>query len=201
MRISRLARAATQMHPSDQVAIVAFDDQRCGAWSQLQVLSAQAGVACYRARDLSTLGLLLDELSNHGLVIIDTAGAEGLRQVEAVKALQSSVQCHAVLPADASPGTLRRWMQPSQKWDGLVISKLDESEHPWALIQHLCDAHTPVAAMSQSQDPQAAVPSLDLLNLIECGLQRLRSECEIHSPTPILSSAGLRPHLSVVASA
>jgi len=197
----RLARAATLARPADQVAIIAFNDQRCGAWSQLQVLSAQAGVACYRARDLSSLRLLLDELSGHGLVMIDTAGADGLQQLEAFRALQHPVQCHAVLPADASQGTLRRWMQTPQTWDSLVVTKLDESDHPWALIQHLCDHHTPVAAMSQSHDPQAAVPSLDLLNLIECGMQRLRAECEAMNPAAALLNTGHRPHLSVVASA
>lgn len=195
----RLARAATLARPADQVAIIAFNDQRCGAWSQLQVLSAQAGVACYRARDLSALRLLLDELSGNGLVMIDTAGADGLQQLEALKDLQHPVQCHAVLPADASQGTLRRWMQTPQAWDSLVLTKLDESDHPWALIQHLCDHHTPVAAMSLSHDPQAPVPSLDPLNLIECGMQRLRAECEAINPAVAMMNTGHRPHLSVVA--
>lgn len=195
----RLARAATLARPADQVAIIAFNDQRCGAWSQLQVLSAQAGVACYRARDVSSLRLLLDELSGHGLVMIDTAGADGLQQLETFKALQHPVQCHAVLPADASQGTLRRWMHNPSMWDGLVVTKLDESDHPWALIQHLCDHRTPVSAMSQSHDPQAAVPSLDPLNLIECGMQRLRAECEAINPAAALMNTSHRPHLSVVA--
>jgi flagellar biosynthesis protein FlhF len=195
----RLARSATLARPANQVAIIAFNDQRCGAWSQLQVLSAQAGVACYRARDVSALRLLLDELSGHGLVMIDTAGADGLQQLEALKGLQHPVQCHAVLPADASQGTLRRWMQTPQTWDSLVLTKLDESDHPWALIQHLCDHHTPVAAMSQSHDPQAPVPSLDTLNLIECGMQRLRAECEAINPAVAMMNTGHRPHLSVVA--
>lgn len=197
----RLARAATLARPADQVAIIAFNDQRCGAWSQLQVLSAQAGVACYRARDVSSLRLLLDELSGHGLVMIDTAGADGLQQLDTLKGLQHPVHCHAVLPADASQGTLRRWMQSPQSWDGLVVTKLDESDHPWAMIQHLCDHRTPVAAMSQSHDPQAAVPSLDPLNLIECGMQRLRAECEAINPAAALINTGHRPHLSVVATA
>lgn len=197
----RLARAATLARPADQVAIIAFNDQRCGAWSQLQVLSAQAGVACYRARDVASLRLLLDELSGHGLVVVDTAGADGLQQLDTFKGLQHPVQCHAVLPADASQGTLRRWMQNPQAWDSLVVTKLDESDHPWAMIQHLCDHRMPVAAMSQSHDPQAAVPSLDPLNLIECGMQRLRAECEAVNPAAALINTGHRPHLSVVASA
>jgi flagellar biosynthesis protein FlhF len=143
--------------------------------------------------------LLLDELSGNGLVMIDTAGADGLQQLEALKGLQHPVQCHAVLPADASQGTLRRWMQTPQAWDSLVLTKLDESDHPWALIQYLCDHHIPVAAMSQSHDPQAPVPSLDPLNLIECGMQRLRAECEAINPAVAMMNTGLRPHLSVVA--
>jgi flagellar biosynthesis protein FlhF len=197
----RVARAATVARPADQVAIIAFNDQRCGAWSQLQVLSAQAGVACYRARDLASLRLLLDELGGHGLVMIDTAGADGLQQMQAFRAMQHAVQCHVVLPADASQGTLRRWMQNPQVWDSMVVTKLDESDHPWAVIQHLCDHHTPVAAMSQSHDPQAPVPSLDPLNLIECGMQRLRAECEAINPAAAMINTSLRPHLSVVASA
>lgn len=196
----RLARAATLVRPADQVAIVAFNDQRCGAWSQLQVLSAQAGVACYRARDLSSLRLLLDELSGHGLVMIDTAGAEGLSDIETFKGLPHPVHCHAVLPADASQGTIRRWMHNPHVWDSLVLTKLDESDHPWAMIQFLCDQHCPVAAMSQSQDPQAPVPSLDPLNLIECGMQRLRAECEAMNPASAMMNQGQRPHLSVVSS-
>lgn len=178
----RLARAATQLYPADQVALIAFNDQRCGAWSQLQVLSAQAGVSCYRARDASSLRLLLDELSEHALVMIDTAGADGLSQREALASLPQSVTCHAVLPADASMGMLRRWCGTGQAWDSFMVTKLDESDHPWALIQHLCDYHTPVSAMSQSPNPQANVTDLESLNLIECGMQRLRTECEALSP-------------------
>ena len=55
MMVARLAKAASERHGAESVAVVSFCDQRAGAWSQIQMLCAQIGVDCLRATDADTL--------------------------------------------------------------------------------------------------------------------------------------------------
>ena len=135
----------TAVHAStEQVAFISFHDARIGAWSQTQMLCAQMGVDCYRAPDAATLGLLLAELSQRQLVLIDTPGVQMVERLKDIKKIQPQAIMHAVLPADASAVSVQRILkdaaqQAAMEWDSLMISKLDESSAPWALLQFMCN--------------------------------------------------------------
>ena len=85
--IARLARAhaASRGFGPDQVALISLGDRRPGAWSQIQLLGAQAGVDCYRAADVTAVAELLDELGGRRLVLIDTPGVEVSARIEQIK--------------------------------------------------------------------------------------------------------------------
>ena len=55
LMVARLAIEAAVHTPVERQAIISFRDGKPGAWSQLQVLAAQAGVSCYRAPDEQAL--------------------------------------------------------------------------------------------------------------------------------------------------
>ncbi len=178
--ITRLARAAAMRAGSQQVAIVAFNDQRFGAWSHSRVLASQAGVACLRAGDVATLRLILDELAGHALVFIDTAGVDCLVQARLLRDLQLGIHLHLLMPADASIGAMRSLVESTAEgaptWRSLMVGKVDESTSPWALLQTLSEGRPPVSYMSDTGDVQSAPRAFNASRLIGAAFDRLAEE-------------------------
>jgi flagellar biosynthesis protein FlhF len=81
MMVARLARAAAERKGPESVAVISYCDQRAGAWSQIQMLCAQAGVDCLRANDPETLKMLLGEFGHRKLVLIDTPGVKSSQKL------------------------------------------------------------------------------------------------------------------------
>lgn len=151
---ARLAKQAVQDLGSEQVALISYRDLRAGAWSQLQILGSQAGVETFRATDADTLAVLLADMGHRQLVLIDTAGVEMDRHLQEIRAVCPAAQRHAVVCADASETSLRRVLAPSDwRFSSLMLSKIDESGTPWALLQFLCnEAHVPAFSVVSRSD-------------------------------------------------
>ena len=142
---SRLLRRAMLQHNPDQMTVIAYKDQRAGAWAQTQMLCAQLGVDCLRAKDADTLAVLLSELDQRQLILIDTAGVQLQENMQALRQVCPQAQWHAVLPADASSVTLQRVLSATGiQWSSLMLSKLDEASAPWPLLHYLLQAGSPV---------------------------------------------------------
>ena len=151
MMVARLARTAAERKGPESVAVISYADQRAGAWSQIQMLCAQAGVDCLRANDPETLKILLGELGQRHLVLIDTPGVEVFTRIEQIRSCSSDIACHLLLPADAAGTTVRKYLVDAPNpWHSLMASRLDEATQPWALIQVLCDKSVPLSAASHS---------------------------------------------------
>jgi flagellar biosynthesis protein FlhF len=150
--VARLAQHASVNWGSEQVAVISYSDQRAGAWNQTQLLSAQSGVDCLRATNVTTLKLLLEEHGQRKFIIIDTPGVQMAERVSEIAAICKEAQFHVVLPADASQSSLRRVLStPHIQWQSLMISKLDEASQPWALIQVLTEGHVGVSGASRGE--------------------------------------------------
>ena len=151
MMVARLARTAAERKGPESVAVISYADQRAGAWSQIQMLCAQAGVDCLRANDPETLKILLGELGQRHLVLIDTPGVEVFTRIEQIRSCSTDIACHLLLPADAAGTTVRKYLvEAPNPWHSLMASRLDEATQPWALIQVLCDKPVPLSAASHS---------------------------------------------------
>ena len=152
LMVARLAQHASVNWGSEQVAVISYSDQRAGAWNQTQLLSAQSGVDCFRATNVTTLKLLLEEHGQRKFIIIDTPGVQMAERVSEIAAICKEAQFHVVLPADASQSSLRRMLStPHIQWQSLMISKLDEASQPWALIQVLTEGHVGVSGASRGE--------------------------------------------------
>ena len=151
---ARLAKQAVQDLGCEQVALISYRDLRAGAWSQMQILGSQAGVETFRATDVDTLAVLLADMGHRQLVLIDTAGVEMDRHLQEIRAVSPASQLHAVVCADASETSLRRVLAPSDlRFNSLMLSKIDESGTPWALLQFLCnEAHVPAFSVVSRSD-------------------------------------------------
>jgi len=174
--VIRIARAAALRVGADKVAIVSFNDQRCGAWSQTRVLSTQAGVSCHRAGDIDTLRVLLDELAGHALVLVDTGGVDCVAQAERLRGMNRKISTHLLIPADASIGGVRRMLAPECAWSSVMIGKFDESASPWPLLQALSDRRLPVTAVATSGDAQSPARAFDAARMLDLAFERLRSQ-------------------------
>jgi len=174
--VTRLARAAALRAGAQQVAIIAFNDERFGAWSHSRVLAAQAGVACLRAGDAATLRLLLDELAGHALVFIDTAGRDCLAQAKLLREMDLGIHLHLLMPADASVGGVRSLLEAGVNWRSLMVGKVDESISPWALLQTLSEGRPPVSFMSDTGDVQGVPKAFESRRLVDPAFERLAEE-------------------------
>jgi len=178
---------------SQKVAVIAFKDLRAGAWSQTQMLAAQSGVDAYRAKDGEALQILLNELSYRTLVLIDTPGVQ-LSEVHAeLQKLCPQAQWHAVVPADTSATTLRK-MGALNCWQSWFVSKIDESDAPWPLIQHMMQASQPLGLSCASGSDKIEDGFLELspmllaeLALAPCatGIDSTAQTRTVRSSTPL----------------
>ena len=174
MMVARLAQHAAQVHGSETVMVISFQDQRAGAWNQTQLLCAQSGVDSFRATNASTLKLLLDEHTDRKLILIDTAGVQMNERLAEIRAMNLNVQCHAVIPADASAANIRRVFDNADNvWASLMLSKLDESTQPWALLQFLTDKSLSVSVASHGDRTVDLVQDVSLAGLVQCALDNL----------------------------
>lgn len=174
MMVARLAQHAAQLHGSEKVMVISFQDQRAGAWNQTQLLCAQSGVDAFRATHASTLKLLLDEHIDRKLILIDTAGVQMNERLAEIRAFHLNVQCHAVIPADASAANIRRVFDNADNvWASLMLSKLDESNQPWALLQFLTDKVLSVSVASHGERTADLVQDVSLAGLVQCALDNL----------------------------
>jgi flagellar biosynthesis protein FlhF len=172
--VARLAQAAALSHGCEKVMVISFQDQRAGAWNQTQLLNAQSGVDCFRAANITTLKLLLEEHEGRALILIDTAGVQMNERLADIRSLGRDIACHAVIPADASAATLRRvFEQPDNVWTSLMLSKLDEATQPWALLQFLSDKAVPVSVASRGDGLADLVQDVVLSDLVQRALDHL----------------------------
>jgi flagellar biosynthesis protein FlhF len=174
MMVARLAQHAAQLHGSEKVMVISFQDQRAGAWNQTQLLCAQSGVDSFRATNAATLKLLLDEHTDRKLILIDTAGVQMNERLAEIRAMNLNVQCHAVIPADASAANIRRVFDNTDNvWASMMLSKLDESTQPWALLQFLTDKSLGVSVASHGDRTVDLVQDVSLAGLVQCALDNL----------------------------
>jgi flagellar biosynthesis GTPase FlhF len=173
---ARLARQTAQALHSERVALVSFNDTRAGAWSQLQLLATQAGVDAYRAKDLATLELLLEELKDHDSIIIDTPGLDFTALAQSLSQDVTDIHVHAVLHVDASASLLQRLDKvPANTWSSLILTKLDESSQAWPLLQRLTDPHPlPISWVGHGDKLSSKANAFDPAELVELALVSLQ---------------------------
>lgn len=180
--VARLAHAAAQRHGVDRQVMVSFADQRPGAWSQMQMLASQAGVACFRAIDSDMLKTLLSDLEGK-TVWIDTSGADFLGQAERLSSEHPQVLRHAVLPVDVTVTSVQKILQhPHLTWSSLMLSKWDEAVNPWALINGLTENPLPVSCVSESSLMSQAVSAFEADRLVRLALSPLSTDNLAESP-------------------
>ena len=148
---TRLARQKAMKYGEDSVALISYQDTRFGAWSQMQVLSSQAGIETFRAQSEEALKHLFEELGSRKLIIIDTPGVGGGQALSSINKLMPNAQCHLIVPADSSEGSIKKHMKMNKdNWTSIIVSRLEGGIHPWPLINVLLNEKIPVSVAVDS---------------------------------------------------
>ena len=178
-----IANAHIKSHGSEDIAIVSFNDNRIGAWPQLQLLSAAAGIECYKVKSAASLRELVDSLSDKKLIIIDTPGNQSLENASALHSAMQDATFHLVFPADASTATLNRFLQVTEiKWSSVMLTKMEECSNPWPILQMLSNKALPLSfesTRSLIDDPEATERTIG--KMIRIGMELLTSA----TPLPV----------------
>ena len=178
-----IANAHIKSHGSEDIAIVSFNDNRIGAWPQLQLLSAAAGIECYKVKSAASLRELVASLSDKKLIIIDTPGNQSLENASALHSAIQDATFHLVFPADASTATLNRFLQVTEiKWSSVMLTKMEECSNPWPILQMLSNKALPLSfesTRSLINDPETTERTIG--KMIRIGMELLTSA----TPLPV----------------
>lgn len=155
--LAKLAARYAARHGARDVALVTTDTLRVGGREQLSAYGRLLGMAVFEADSEQALAVLLERLSDYGLVLVDTAGLSQrdralmtrlawLRDTHRVRSL-------LVLPANAHPADLdenvRRFRDVAP--DAAVLSKVDETGRLGAALSVLVRHGLPLAFVADGQ--------------------------------------------------
>ena len=164
---ARLANQKALEYGEHDVALISFKDTRFGAWSQVQLLGAQAGVDTFRANSDDALEQLVAELSSRKLVLIDTPGVDVASTMNTLMTLLPDAKYHLVVSADASEGGISKYVKMNNgAWTSIMLSRLANDIQPWPLINALLKENIAVslaAGVPSIADQAASITGVSLL--------------------------------------
>lgn len=166
--IAKLAARAA-LKERRRVELVTLDTYRIAAVEQLKTYAEIIGAGCHVVRTVLELDGLIHRLADDALVLIDTTGknphdlADQYELSDYLKSRDNIRKCLAVQstthPVDAVAGIRKFEMYGA---DSLILTKLDETLRPGALLEVINDANLPLAYLCHGQrvpeDIQIATP-------------------------------------------
>lgn len=172
--ITRLAQQAGQSFGAERVAVISWADQKAGAWQQLQLACARAGVECFRCQHAELLPELLEEIGSKAAVFIDTPGVDLPRYRQLLAEYSPETALHLVLPADVATHQAERLLR-GHPWQSLMLTKLDEAHHAWGTIQAL--THVPSILYAQASVGTRAqdLRDMSIAHLVDFTIDQLKS--------------------------
>ena len=171
----RLAHMHAQAGGAEKQVIVSFADGRPGAWAQLQMLSASVGIDVYRAKDMDTLKLLLDEWTDKTHVWIDTGAHPHFAPAHQLQACPKPIFLHAVLPMDASLTSMERCTSAAVNWHSLMITKAEEEASLWPWLQFQTQKPLPISWIAASDQIRQSAQAFDAENWVSQILSSMTS--------------------------
>lgn len=158
--IAKLAARWVMRHGPRDIALVSLDDQRFGAQEQLKVLGRLLGVECYTLDRAAALPGLLARLTQHRLVLVDTAGISATHADLPARAAEldrvaraANVQVWLTLSAGAQAGMIGDAMRAFAAFGtrALMLTRLDEAVSLGGTLSALATSGLPVAYVSGGQ--------------------------------------------------
>ena len=157
--IAKLAAGFSQVHGSDQVALISTDTFRIAGFEQLATYGKIIGCQVSLAKDSQALDVLLQQYSKKKLILIDTAGMgqRDMRLAEQLTALVSNarvrIRNYLVLAANAQQGVMQENVDRFKKvpLSGCIYTKLDESISIGEIITTSIQNGLPIGYLTDGQ--------------------------------------------------
>ena len=157
--IAKLAAGFSQVHGSDQVALISTDTFRIAGFEQLATYGKIIGCQVSLAKDSQALDVLLQQYSKKKLILIDTAGMgqRDMRLAEQLTALVSNarvrIRNYLVLAANTQQGVMQENVDRFKKvpLSGCIYTKLDESISIGEIITTSIQNGLPIGYLTDGQ--------------------------------------------------
>jgi len=157
--IAKLAAGFSQVHGSDQVALISTDTFRIAGFEQLATYGKIIGCQVSLAKDSQTLDTLLQQYAKKKLILIDTAGMgqRDMRLAEHLTTLISNsrvrIRNYLVLAANAQQGVMQENVDRFKKvpLSGCIYTKLDESISIGEIITTSIQNGLPIGYLTDGQ--------------------------------------------------
>jgi flagellar biosynthesis protein FlhF len=157
--IAKLAAGFSQVHGSEQVALISTDTFRIAGFEQLATYGKIIGCQVSLAKDSQALDTLLQQYSKKKLILIDTAGMgqRDIRLAEQLTALVSNarvrIRSYLVLAANAQQRVMQENVDRFKKvpLSGCIYTKLDESISIGEIITTSIQNGLPIGYLTDGQ--------------------------------------------------
>ncbi len=157
--IAKLAAGFSQVHGTDQVALISTDTFRITGFEQLATYGKIIGCQVSLAKDSQALDILLQQFSKKKLILIDTAGMgqRDLRLAEQLTALVSNarvrIRNYLVLAANSQQAVMQENVDRFKKvpLSGCIYTKLDESISIGEIITTSIQNGLPIGYLTDGQ--------------------------------------------------
>jgi flagellar biosynthesis protein FlhF len=141
-----------------RVELITLDTWRIAAAEQLKTYAEIIGVGCHVARSLEELEELINRMSRHAVILVDTAGRSPLDLNDCAEFCEylrrrQDVRKFLVLPATTHPTDAEAALAQFTVYgaDRLVLTKLDETARPGAAVSVAASAGLPLAYLCNGQ--------------------------------------------------
>ena len=133
------------------VAIISVGTNVCANEAKLKLLSDSIDVPSFYIKDLNELAGMLSLDNSNNIYIIDLELDSAPQAIPLIREIYNKAQFHLVTPTDASlPGF---WANCElDKWDSIILTRLDSPLVPWAAIEALSKFKIPLSIGSISSE-------------------------------------------------
>jgi len=139
-------KIASQLRNADRhnVSIISVGTNVSENEAKLRLLSDSINVPSFYVKDLNEMAELLYLEKSNNIYIIDLELDSAPQAIPLIKDIYDKAQFHLVTPTDASlPGF---WANCElDKWDSIILTRLDLSLVPWAAIEALSKFKIPLS--------------------------------------------------------
>lgn len=165
----KMAQQINQLEPG-RAMVINYSSDQDSSWTTAAIIGARLGVEVYPASSVQELTQLIEEKSEHNLLLIDIS-TYNTDDITALREHFIAASFHLVAPSDTCLTNLQRLSKAFQ-WDSLIVTRLDSSSFSWSLYQVLLESQIPLSLgtrESASDGPVVVVTAEQLGALIESG--------------------------------
>jgi len=159
-------KIASQLHIANKhnVAIISVGTKVCENEAKLKLLTDSIDVPSFHVKDLNDLAGMLSLEKTNNIYIIDLELDSAPQAIPLIRDIYNDAQFHLVTPTDASlPGF---WANCElDKWDSIILTRLDSPLVPWAAIEALSKFEIPLSIGSISREITSGLVQVDKGNI------------------------------------